>query len=434
MAWWDRWLGRSIDLNASSEPFWRGFFGGETTSGEVVNYDRAMQLDAVWACVNLIANSVKTLPCLVYDADGTTVNQKSPLYEILHDMPNLDDTAADFWAMVAICLCLDGNFFAEKKYSGDRLVSLMPLDPLAVDVKRDDSNRRYYEVTERMYASGKKGGKRRINEDRMFHVRGALLPGCDRGISPIGMERNIIGNALAGEKSSGKVYKGGLISTTFLMSDQILKPEQRSQIKATLDGVVGAQNAGGVAVLEAGLTPHAISINPKDAQLLEARQYSVEQICRVFGVPPVMIGHAANGTTTWGSGIEQLILQFTKTCLTPMLRSIESAVYRDLLDAKTRKTTVVKFSMEGLLRGDSQARSEFLSKMVTNGIYTPDEARAYENKAPVKGGDKAIVNGTMTRLDKLGEMPPPVPANTNPQPKPASEPTKPADQPQKRAA
>jgi len=140
-----------------------------------------------------------------------------------------------------------------------------------------------------------------------------------------------------------------------------------------------------------------------------------------------MIGHAANGTTTWGSGIEQLILQFTKTCLTPMLRAIESAIYRDLLDAKTRKTTVIKFSMEGLLRGDSTARAAFLSKMVDSGIYLVDEARAYENKAPQPGGDKLIVNGTMTRLDKLGEQPATPAESTNPQPKPA-------EQPQKRAA
>lgn len=418
MAWWDKWLGRSIDLNAQSAPLWRGFFGSETTSGEVVNYDRAMQLDAVWACVNLIANAVKTLPCNVYDGSGVNVNDESPLYELLHDMPNLDDTATDFWGMCAVCLCLDGNFFAEKKMSGTRLVGLMPLHPLAVDVKRDDRNNRYYEVTERVSANGKKGGKRRINEDRMLHVRGIVLPGCDRGLSPIEFARNTVGNALAGEKSSGRVYKKGLISTVFLASDQILKPEQRKQIGETLGAFTGADNAGGIAVLEAGLTPHAISINPKDAQLLEARQYSVEQICRIFGVPPVMIGHAANGTTTWGSGIEQLILQFTKTCLTPMLRQIESAIFRDLLDAKTRKTTVVKFNMEGLLRGDSAARAEFLSKMVTNGIYTPDEARAYENKAPVDGGGQAIVNGTMTPLATLGATPV---ANTNERPEPASE-------------
>lgn len=418
MAWWDRWLGRSIDLNSQSAPFWRGFFGSETTSGEVVNYDRAMQLDAVWACINLIANHVKTLPCNIYGPDGTTPNSESPLYELLHDMPNLDDTAADFWGMCAVCLGLDGNFFAEKKMNGSKLTALVPLHPLAVDVKRDERNNRYYEVTERYTENGKKGGKRRINEDRMLHVRGIVLPGCDRGLSPIEFARNTIGNGLAGERSSGSVYKKGLISTVFLSSDQTLKTEQRTQIGETLKSFFGAANAGGVAVLEAGLTPHQISINPKDAQLLEARQYSVEQICRIFGVPPVMIGHAANGTTTWGSGIEQLILQFTKTCLTPMLRQIESAIFRDLLDAKSRKTTVVKFNMEGLLRGDSAARAEFLSKMVTNGIYTPDEARAYENKAPVAGGDKSIVNGTMTPLDKLGELPA---ANTNERPEPASE-------------
>lgn len=419
MGLWDRWIGRSIDLNAESAPFWRGFFGLGTTSGETVTFDTAMQLDAVWACVRLIGNSVRTLPCLVYKDDGVTVDKDNSLYELLHDMPNLDHTSSEFWGMVALCLCLDGNFFAEKKMSGDRLVALEPLHPLAVDVKRDDRNNRYYEVTERVNKSGK-GGKRRINENRMFHVRGEMLPGCDRGLSPIGMERNIIGNALAGEKAGAKMYKSGLISTTFLMSDQILKPEQRKQIGETLRGVVGSENSGGVAVLEAGITPHQISINPKDAQLLEARQYSVEQICRIFGIPPVMIGHAANGTTTWGSGIEQLILQFVKTCLAPMLISIEGAIKRDLLDAKTRKTTVVKFSMEGLLRGDSQARADFLSKMVTNGIYLVDEARAYENKAPMPGGDRLIVNGTMTPLDKLGEAPandnvvPPVAAPAQP--------------------
>ncbi|MBZ9943450.1 phage portal protein [Mesorhizobium sp. BR1-1-13] len=424
MAWWNGWLSRPIDLNADSAPFWRGFFGLGTTSGETVTFDTAMQLDAVWASVNLIRNAVIALPCMVYKDDGVTIDSDNPLYELLHDLPNLDDTASDFWSMAALCLCLDGNFFAEKKMSGTRLTGLVPLHPLSVDVCRDERNNRYYEVTERMTANGKKGGRRKIPEDRMLHVRGAVLPGCDRGISPIGMERNIIGNALAGEKSAAKLYKGGLISTTFLMSDQVLKPEQRKQISATLNGVVGSENAGGVAVLEAGLTPHAMSINPKDAQLLEARQYSVEQICRIFGVPPVMIGHAANGTTTWGSGIEQLILQFVKTCLGPLVKSIESAIYRDLLTPATRKNTVVKFNMEGLLRGDSQARAEFLSKMVGAGIYHVDEARAYENKAPTKGGDRSIVNGTMTPLDKLGEAPIAGAANKNEQPKPAETPLK----------
>ena len=133
-----------------------------------------------------------------------------------------------------------------------------------------------------------------------------------------------------------------------------------------------------------------------------------------------MIGHAANGTTTWGSGIEQLILQFVKTCLAPMLVSIEGAVKRDLLTAQERKKTHVKFSIEGLLRGDSAARADFLSKMVQAGIYHVDEARAYENKAPTEGGSHSIVNGTMTRLDKLGEAPANAPGANSNTPAPAS--------------
>jgi len=401
MGFFDRWAGRPIKLTDGA--FWRGFFGLGTTSGENVNYDTALALDSVWACVNLIANSVKTLPCQVYGEDGVTIDKDSDLYALLHDMPNMDDTAPDFWAMAAMCLCLDGNFFAEKKFIGKRLIALNPLHPLSVEVGRNDRNERYYEVTE-------DGKKRKIPEKNMFHVRGAVLPGSDRGLSPIGLERNTIGNTLAAEKTAGKMFAGGLQAAGILSSDQVLTKDQREQLGSILQQFAGSDRAGKIAVLEAGLTYQQLTVNPQDAQMLETRQFNVEQICRIFGVPPVMIGHAANGTTTWGSGIEQLILQFTKTCLTPMLRSIEAAIRRDLMDANTRKTTSVKFSMEGLLRGDSGSRAEFLSKMVGAGIYTVNEARSYEDKAKIEGGDQSIVNGTMQPLAKVGEA---KPANLN---------------------
>lgn len=395
MGLFDKWKGRPIKLTDGE--FWRGFFGLGTMSGETVTIETALQLDAVWACVNLIRNAVIMLPCLVYKDDGVTVDKSSELYELLHDMPNLDDTAPDFWSMVALCICLDGNFFAEKRMNGGKLVALNPLHPLSVDVGRNSRNERYYEITEN-------GKKRRVSEDRMFHVRGAVMPGCDRGMSPIGVVRNTIGNALAGEKMAGKMFANGFQVSGVLTSDQILKPEQRKQLGETLGQFAGSDKAGKVAVLEAGLEYKQLSINPQDAQMLETRQFSVEQICRIFGIPPVMIGHAANGTTTWGSGIEQLILQFIKTCLGPIVKSIESAIYRDLLDKTTRKSVVVKFNMEGLLRGDSAARAEFLSKMVNAGIYEPDEARAYENKAPRPGGNRLIVQGAMMPLATLGEV------------------------------
>ncbi|RZI54733.1 MAG: phage portal protein [Pseudomonas sp.] len=396
MGLFDKW--RGVPIRLTDGEFWRGFFGFGTTSGETVTIETALQLDAVWACVNLIRNAAIMLPCVVYKEDGVTVDTDSELYGLLHDMPNIDDTASDFWGMVAMCLCLDGNFFAEKKMNGERLTALNPLPPLAVTVCRskDGRNTRYYEVTEN-------GKKRRVPEGKMFHVRGAVLPGCDRGMSPIGVVRNAVGNALAGERVAGKMFANGFQVSGILSSDQVLKGEQRKQLSEALNQFAGSDRAGKVAVLEAGLKYQQLTIDPKDAQMLETRQYSVEQICRIFGVPPVMIGHAANGTTTWGSGIEQLILQFIKTCLGPMVKSIESAIYRDLLTSTTRKTVKSRFNMEGLLRGDSSARAEFLSKMVTNGIYSPNEARAYENRAPQNGGNQLIVNGTMTPLATIGQ-------------------------------
>lgn len=405
MAWWNNWLGKTIDLNESSAGFWGRFFGAGTPSGETVTLEKALGLDAFWACVNLIQDSVGTLPCVLYDADGITAAKNDGLYGLLHDLPNADDTASEFWSMVAFSLCTDGNFFAEKIYVGERLVALNPLNPCAVAIKRDDRNNRYYEYNQ-AYGNSKNTEIRRIAEDRMFHVRWRRMPECDRGLSPLWMLKNIIGSALSGEGVAGKILKDGLLPQLIISSDQILKPEQRTQIHGVLEEFSKSGGKGGILPLEAGMTPHALNINPKDAQMLETRQYSVEQICRIFGVPPVMIGHAANGTTTWGSGIEQLILQFSKTCLRPMLQRVEDAIYRDILTPEQRKTRSVKFNMDAFLEGDSVARANFLTKMSDSGIYTKNEARAYENKPPITGGEHAIVNGTMQRLDKIGEAPP----------------------------
>lgn len=405
MGFIDKWVGRAIRLTDGA--FWKGFFGLGTTSGETVTYETALQSEAVWACTTLISDTVGTLSCIVYGADGVSEARDSELFELLHYLPNMDDTAPDFWSQAALCVCLDGNFFAEIKRSGNRIVALNPLPPLSVDVQRNSRNERVYEVTE-------SGTKRKISEKNMFHVRGKTLPGCDRGLSPIEYARNTVGNALAGEKAVGRMMKSGLMASLIVSSDQILKPEQRRQIADVFEQFSGADKAGGVLPLEGGMKPYPMSINPKDAQLLESRQYIVEQVCRVYGIPPVMVG--GNNATAWGSGIEQLILQFTKTCMRPMLKRIEYAIYRDLLTDEQRKTLKVKFNMEDLLRGDSAARAEFLTKLVNSGIYHVNDARAYEGKPPTDGGDKSIVNGTMQRLDLIGMQP----ANQNTAPPAAS--------------
>lgn len=388
------WMGKAIGLSDSG--FWRGFFGRESNSGETVTYETALRLDAVWACISLISKTTGTLPCIVYDRKSMGIASDASIYDLLHNAPNIDDSASEFWEMAALSLCLDGNFFAEKNRIGDRLVSLYPLHPRSVVVRRDDHGARYYEVTETT-------GVRRLTEGDMLHVRGIRVPGSDRGLSPIGEQFNAIGNALSAEKVAGRTFANGMMPSLIISSDQILKAQQRAQLQDVLKSTVGANNAGSVTLLEAGLKPHQITLKPEDAQLLETRKFSVEQICRIFGVPPIMIGHAADGVTTWGSGVEQIILQFTKTGLLPLLKKIESAIIRDLLTPVERKKYVVKFNMEGFLRGDHAARAAFLSTMVSNGIYLPNEARAYENKPPEDGGDQLIVNSTMVPLSRVGD-------------------------------
>lgn len=393
MGFIDTWRGRVITL--ADAGFWRGFFGGDTTSGEVVNFDKALSLDAVWACINLKADTCSTLPCMVYEGDQGKVAKDHILYELLHEQPNLDDTAPEFWWMCVLSLMLDGNFFAEKKMSGERLVLLQPLHPLSVKVKRDNRNVRFYEVTE-------DGKVRKVAANRMFHVRGPVVPGCDRGLSPIGVLRNTIGNALAAEKTAGRFFANGLQTSGSLSSDGVLKPDQRTQIRDMISQFSGSDKAGKILVLEAGLKFQSLSINPEDAQMLETRQFSVEQICRIFGIPPVMIGHAANGTTTWGSGIEQLILQFVKSSLRPTLKRIEAAIRRDLMTIEERKTLTVKFNLEGLLRGDSAARAAFYSTMVQNGIYDRNFVRGLENQPPRPEANALTAQTNLAPLGMLG--------------------------------
>lgn len=393
MGLFSRWGGQPIKLTDGA--FWRSFFGMDTDAGVVVDYDRALALDTVWACVNVYYKAVGTLPCVLFKRGGVVPDDTNPLYDLLKRQPNKDDTASEFWGMAALCLVLDGNFFAEKVYVGDRLVALNPLSPLFVSIDRDKRNARVYTFTEN-------GKQRKISEDRMFHVRSARLPGCDRGLSPIGVVRNTLGNAIAAEKSAGKMFANGMQVAGILSSDQTLKPEQRKQLSDTLGQFSGSERAGKIAVLEAGLTYQQLTINPQDAQMLETRKFSVEQICRIFGVPPVMIGHAAEGVTTWGSGVEQIILQFTKLGLQPMLETIEDAIYRDVFNAEQKKNVEVKFNMESFLRGDGPSRADFSSKMVGSGIITINEARKKEELPPLPGGDDLLVNSTMLPIDKLG--------------------------------
>lgn len=358
--------------------------GSKSYSGEVVSETSALALSSVWACVNLISGTGATLPCMVYrtDSEGRRkVDKSHKLYRVLHDSPNYDQTAVDFWEWIFASIELRGNAYA--RVSRDSTGQVIALDPVPADivsVERQPNGMLEYSWTQ--------DGKSYKAKDRdIFHVRGF---GGDPlgGLSTLQYARAAFGLAQAQDKAAGAVFKNGLRPSGVLSFKEWLKPDQREVAeKRMAEKYVGAQNAGRPMVLEGGVEWKALTITPEDAQMLESRSFSLEEICRFFGVPPFMIGHTEK-STSWGTGIEQQTIGFQKFTLRRRLKRIEQAIEKQLLTDKDRAAGVtVEFNLDGLLRGDSTSRAQFYQTMTQIGAMTINEVCKLENLEPKAGGD-----------------------------------------------
>jgi HK97 family phage portal protein len=346
----------------------------------------ALGLSATWACVNLLAGTIASLPLLVYrtGSDGQrAVARDHPLYYRLHDSPNADQTALDFWEFVQACIELKGNAFSEILRGNDgRVIALAPpFAPDGVQVKRGTTGAIEYLVRF-------EGAQRVLRQEQMLHVRG--FGGSPLGgLSTLSYGRRTFGTALAIEASAASTFRNGVRPSGILTKDGApLTKDQRAEAETLLvEKYQGALNAGVPMLLDGGVTFHPITINPDDAQMLESRAFSVEEICRFFGVPPFMVGHSEK-STSWGTGIEQQMIGFVQFTLRRRLKRIEQALEKQLLTAADRAQGVrIEFSVEGLLRGDSKSRAEFYASGLQNGWRTINEVRALENLPPVEGGD-----------------------------------------------
>jgi len=352
-------------------------------SGRDCGPDAALQIAAVWACIRLIAETISTLPMLVYrsQADGgRKVDKDHPLFSLLHDSPHYDFTAVEFWEGIAASLCVAGNAYAEKLYISPRsasnpfprIVALLPLSADTVEVFRTERGARRYRI------HGKR--QREIAEEDMFHVRG-FGNGGDEGLSPISYARHTLNGARATSNSSAKLYSGGMRYQGVLKMATGLTAEQRPQARRNiLDPIL----EGGSGILEHGMEFQSLSMSAQDAQMLETMSFQIEEICRWFRVPPFMIGHTQK-STSWGTGLEQQNIGFLIYSLRPYLSRIEQSIRRSLMSPIDRKSLTAEFKVEGLLRGDSAARMTTYATAVQNGIYTRDEVRGWENMPP-KGG------------------------------------------------
>ncbi|WP_140920894.1 phage portal protein [Limnobaculum xujianqingii] len=384
------WLGVPISL-ATGE-FWQEWFG-TSSSGKVVTADKAMKLSAVWACVRLLSESVSTLPLKIYErqSDGSRkLAHGNSVYQVLCRRPNPEMTPSRFMLMLVASICLRGNAYVERFYIGKKLVSLVPLLPQNMVVKRLDNGRLQYTYTEN-------GQERIVPLDRIMHIRGFGMDGVC-GMIPTMAGIDVIGAAMSVDEAAAKIFENGLQSTGFLSSKTALNKEQRERLRKNLQSFIGSKNAGKLMVLENELTYQNVTMNPEAAQLLESRSFSIEEICRWFRVPPFMVGHT-NKQSSWASSLEGMNLQFLTHTLRPLLVNIEQEIAHCLLG--NDDDLFAEFSVEGLLRADSAGRSAYYTSALQNGWMSRNDVRRLENMPPIPGGDIYTVQLNLTPLEDL---------------------------------
>lgn len=393
------WLGVPISLTTGE--FWREWYG-TSSSGKVVTADKVIRLSAVWACVRLLSESISTLPLKIYErqADGSRkLAQNNPAYQILCRRPNPEMTPSRFMLMIVASVCLRGNAFVEKLYIGSKLVSLVPLLPQNMVVKRLDSGKLQYTYTDN-------GVQRIIPVDRMMHIRGFGLDGVC-GMMPTMAGVDVFGAAMAVDEAAAKIFENGLQSTGFLSSKTALNEGQRERLRKALQNFIGSKNAGKLMVLENELTYQNVTMNPEAAQLLESRSFSIEEICRWFRVPPFMVGHTTK-QSSWASSLEGMNMLFLTHTLRPLLVNIEQEIARCLLNSD--EDLFAEFSVEGLLRADSAGRAAYYTSALQNGWMSRNDVRRLENMPPIEGGDIYTVQLNLTQLKNLKNSNPAVQA------------------------
>ncbi len=382
-----------INLNENSSIPTRGF---SSASGPTVSATTAMTLSAVWACITKNSQTAASLPLQFYKktSDGGREPYSDQMTEILSQSPNSYQTANEYWESEFAQLWLNGNGYSEKKFIGNRMIALEPI--FGITPEKIGRGKFQYSFDDR--------GKREILPDeKVFHLRG-FTSGDGLGLSPIKYGANSMGAALAADESSGKFYKNGMNISGFLQSSQVLTPEQRVQIQEMMESFTGSEAAHKLMVLEAGLEFKEMQMNPEDAQLLLTRRFSVEDVCRWFGTPPIVIGHSQEGQTMWGSGVEHIMLAWLQTGINPFLKKVEQRISKNLISAGMRNNVYAEFNREAMLQMDSDAKGTFLSKMTANGIMDRNEARQKLNLDKREGAGELTVQSAMINLDNLVEL------------------------------
>lgn len=381
------------------------FYMGGSTSGKAVTERSAMQMTAVYSCVRILAEAVAGLPLHLYkytDNGGKEKALDHPLYRLLHDEPNPEMSSFVFRETLMTHLLLWGNAYAQVIRNGkNEVIALYPLMPNKMTVDRDERGQLYYSYNRGQDEAIKsKEDTVILRPSDVLHIPGLGFDGLV-GYSPIAMAKNAIGMAIACEEYGAKFFANGATPGGVLEHPGTIKDPQRVR-ESWQTAFGGSSNSNKVAVLEEGMKYTPISISPEQAQFLETRKFQINEIARIFRVPPHMVGDLEKSSF---SNIEQQSLEFVKYTLDPWVVRWEQSIQRSLLSPEEKQEYFAKFNLEGLLRGDYQSRMNGYAIGRQNGWMSANDIRELENLDRIprsEGGDLYLINGNMLPLKDAG--------------------------------
>ena len=379
------------------------FLMGASSSGRRVTERTAMQMTAVYSCVRILSETLASLPLHIFESSETNSRKatKHPLYKLLHDEPNPEMTSFIFRETLMTHLLLWGNAYAQIIRNGKgEVLALYPLMPDRMRVDRDEYGQLYYEyMLSDSDANAKESGAVRLSTQDILHIPGLGFDGLV-GYSPIAMAKNAIGMAIATEEYGAAFFANGATPSGILTHPGVIKNPEA--MRESWSKGFGGRNSHKVAILEEGMNYTPISIAPNEAQFLETRKFQLNEIARIFRVPPHMVGDLEKLSF---SNIEQQSLEFVKYTLDPWVSRFEQAMTRRLLTDDEKKKYYIKFNVDGLMRGDYQSRMNGYATARQNGWMSANDIRALENLDLIsdeEGGNLYLINGNMLPLKNAG--------------------------------
>ncbi len=364
---------------------------GSSAAGVRITPETSLKSTAVLACARVLAETVAGLPIHLYKktGEGRTIANEQPLYSVLHEQPNTWQTSFEWREQSMLHVCLWGNSYSEIRSGSAGAVSeLIPLHPSRMTVERIENGKLRYKYRE------PNGSETVYRQDQILHVRWMSGDGVT-GMIPVELAKDAVALARACELHGASYFGNGAVPGVVLETDQQLEPAAASALRDNWERMHrGAGRSHRTAVLMGGLKAHEISGTNQESQFLESRRFQVEEVCRLFRVPPHLVGDLSRSSF---SNIEQQSIDFVQHTLLPWLKRFETAISRDLITE--RKEYFVEFDTRGLLRGDAAARASYYSTLWNLGVLSINEIRGFENMNSVEGGDERFVQLSMQTVE-----------------------------------